>query len=62
MRQVDRLRRSVPVCEDTDDHAPGPPQHGAKWELAWLPLGPLAASGACVYVSSLLADTEKEVG
>ncbi len=37
------------------------PQHGAHWELVWLPLGPLGCCGVCVYVEHTLADTERTV-
>ncbi|KAG2498718.1 hypothetical protein HYH03_003458 [Edaphochlamys debaryana] len=34
---------------------------GARWELLWLPAGPLAGCLLCCHVASSLADTEKEI-
>lgn len=36
-------------------------QRGARWELSWLPLAPLAVALLCLYVSSMLEANGKEV-
>ncbi|GIL89562.1 hypothetical protein Vretimale_1882 [Volvox reticuliferus] len=36
-------------------------QHGAHWELFWLPAGPLAACLLCCHVAHILTDTEREI-
>ncbi|GFR45182.1 hypothetical protein Agub_g6570 [Astrephomene gubernaculifera] len=36
-------------------------QYGKRWELSWLPAGPLAACLVCCYVASSLYGTEREI-
>ncbi|GLC35331.1 hypothetical protein PLESTB_000576400 [Pleodorina starrii] len=36
-------------------------KYGSHWELAWLPVGPLAACLLCCHVASMLAGTEREI-
>ncbi|KAB2079834.1 hypothetical protein ES319_A05G029600v1 [Gossypium barbadense] len=32
-----------------------------RWDVIWLPLGPLCGAGVCLYVDNLLSESSEEV-